>query len=99
MGCAIPSRYIIVLRDRGGTIICRMLDETKGGKGVENGRIFSPSVSSRFVSPLELINVFAFQPSLWILRSTGRKEIILPSTGGSWGINKRSESHLVTQWR
>lgn len=61
MGCAIPSRYIIILRDRGGTIICRMLDETKGGKGVESGRIFSPSVSSRFVSPLELINVFAFR--------------------------------------
>lgn len=96
MGCAIPSRYIIILRDRGGTIICRMLDETKGGKGVESGRIFSPSVSSRFVSPLELINVFAFRV---FGSSTGRKEIILPSMGRSWRINKRSEFRLVTQWR
>lgn len=82
MGCAIPSRYIIILRDRGGTIICRMLDETKGGKGVENGRIFSPSVSSRFVSPLELINVFAFQPSLWILHvQQGGRRLYFPRRG------------------
>ena len=34
-GCASRysfEKYIIILRNRGGTIICRMLDETKGGK-------------------------------------------------------------------
>lgn len=64
-GCASRysfEKYIIILRNRGGTIICRMLDETKGGKRSgererveeEDGNLFS----FRFVSSFQLINVF-----------------------------------------